>query len=80
MFLRTVLVLSLASLAWAQADKPKLPGEDWMRLFNGKDLNGWTKIGNEEWSVQDGIIHGKAVTRETAICRPKRPTRISIFR
>ncbi len=64
MFLRTILALSLASLMWAQAEKPKAPGEDWVRLFNGQDLKGWTKIGNEEWSVESGIIHGKAVTKE----------------
>ncbi|MCE5308125.1 MAG: DUF1080 domain-containing protein [Acidobacteriales bacterium] len=64
MFRRTILVLSLAGLACAQTAKPKLPGEDWVSLFNGKDLSGWTKIGNEEWLVQDGIIHGKAITRE----------------
>ncbi len=64
MLMRTVLVLSLAVLAWAQTEKPKLPGEDWVRLFDGKSLNGWTKIGNEEWTVENGAIHGRAVTRE----------------
>ena len=64
MLLRTVLVLSLAVLAWGQTEKPKLPGEDWVRLFDGKSLSGWTRIGNEEWTVENGVIHGRAVTRE----------------
>lgn len=50
-------------LLCAQSAKPKLPGEDWVRLFNGKDLSGWQKIGNETWEVQDGTIHGLATTK-----------------
>jgi len=46
----------------AQSAKPA--GEDWTPLFNGKDLNGWTKIGDERWVVEDGTIHGIAVTKE----------------
>ena len=42
----------------------KAPGEDWIRLFNGKDLAGWTNIGKEKWEVEDGTLHGIAVTRE----------------
>lgn len=42
----------------------KLPGEDWIKLFNGKDLTGWVEVGKEKWEVQDGILHGRAVTKE----------------
>ena len=63
MFLRVVLLLIVNGLMFAQADKPKLPGEDWVPLFNGKDLSGWTSIGKEEWSVEDGVIHGKAISK-----------------
>src|SRR5262245_11081848 len=38
--------------------------EGWVDLFNGKDLNGWVKVGNEQWTIEDGTIHGKAVTRD----------------
>ena len=38
--------------------------EEWVNLFNGKDLGGWVKVGNEQWTVEDGTIHGKAVTRD----------------
>jgi len=33
-------------------------------LFNGKDLTGWVKIGNEKWEVEDGVIHGQGITKE----------------
>jgi len=45
------------------AQKPKAPGEDWVALFNGKDLAGWTKVGNETWTVEGGTIHGIAATK-----------------
>lgn len=35
----------------------------WVPLFNGKDLSGWTKYGNETWIVQNGEILGEAVTK-----------------
>lgn len=47
-----------------QTVAPKPPGEDWIALFNGKDLSGWTNIGKEKWEVEDGTLHGVAVTRE----------------
>lgn len=37
---------------------------DWTPLFNGKDLSGWVKVGAERWDVEDGTIHGIAVTKE----------------
>lgn len=45
-----------------QGTKP--PGEDWTRIFNGKDLTGWHKVGVESWTVEDGgVIRGKAATK-----------------
>ncbi len=44
--------------------RPKLPGEQWVQLFNGKDLTGWQEIGKEKWTVEPGgILHGEAVTK-----------------
>jgi hypothetical protein len=40
------------------------PGEDWVSLFNGQDLTGWTKIGKEGWTVEDGVIHGRGLTKD----------------
>jgi len=54
-----------ASLAFAQRpQRPKLPGEDWVQLFNGKDFTGWTEIGKEKWIVDNGTIHGQAISKE----------------
>ena len=47
-----------------QPTRTRPPGEDWIQLFNGKDLTGWTNIGQEKWVVEDGTLHGLAVTRE----------------
>ena len=43
--------------------RPILPGEDWIRLFNGKDLAGWVEVGKEKWTVEDGAIHGIAISK-----------------
>ncbi len=62
----TICLFTCASL-WAQsalAPKPRLAGEDWVQLFNGKDLTGWIEVGKEKWIVQDGAINGMAVTKE----------------
>ena len=67
---RILLLLLLgASAISAQPSKTKPPGEDWISLFNGKDLKGWTEIGHEKWTVEDGTIHGLAVTKEYGYLR-----------
>ena len=40
------------------------PGEDWIVLFNGKDLTGCTNIGKEKWEIEGGTLHGVAITKE----------------
>lgn len=63
--IRLLLVAAIAAaLVSAQSGKPVLPGEDWVQLFNGKNLDGWATVGNEKWSVEDGTIHGQTVTRD----------------
>jgi hypothetical protein len=63
--MRYSLLLILATGLLAQTDKKTpLPGEDWTPLFNGKDLTGWVEVGKEKWEVQEGVIHGRAVTKE----------------
>jgi hypothetical protein len=57
--LRTIVLLVAALSAFGQG---KPPGEDWVQLFNGKDLTGWNKVGQEKWEVVDGVIHGQAST------------------
>ncbi len=48
----------------AQQMRSKLPNEQWVKLFNGQDLSGWVEVGHEKWLVQDGTIHGEAVTKD----------------
>lgn len=33
-----------------------------MKLFNGKDLSGWTAMGGGKWVVKDGVIAGTSST------------------
>jgi hypothetical protein len=63
---KAIVVFGLLSLCAVgqQRQRPLLPGEDWVPLFSGKDLTGWTNVGKEKWEVRDGIIHGVAVTKE----------------
>ena len=62
--LAVTLIMVVMCLVVRGQEKAKLPGEDWIRLFNGNDLSGWTKIGNESWTVEDGLIHGKGLTKD----------------
>ena len=70
--MRLLLLLVLTVLLSAQNPKPKLPGEDWIALFNGKDLTGWTKIGNEKWEIENGTIHGLAITKAYGYLRTEK--------
>jgi hypothetical protein len=60
----TVLAGGLLTQSVSAQDKIKLPGEDWVQLFNGKDLTGWVEVGKEKWEVQDGGLSGRAVTKD----------------
>lgn len=62
----------LPSGAWAQSKKV-LPGEDWVALFNGTDLTGWRKIGKESWTVENGLIHGKGLTKDYGYLQTEKP-------
>ena len=66
---RNVRVRALGTPARAAAPapaagKPTDGGGQWVTLFNGKDLTGWKAHGEERWTVDDGEIHGVAVTKE----------------
>jgi hypothetical protein len=59
-----ILLLIVASLL-AQSPRPRAAGEDWVSLYNGKDLSGWVNVGHEKWEPEaDGVLHGVAVTKE----------------
>ncbi|HRD27705.1 MAG TPA: DUF1080 domain-containing protein [Caulobacter sp.] len=49
---RTVLAgLTVASLAG-----PALAGKPFTPLFNGADLDGWTPLGDANWTVEGGVL------------------------
>lgn len=51
---RTLLVAAVA------AAMPALAAEKWVKMFDGKTLNGWKASEKpENWTVEDGTIHGK---------------------
>lgn len=55
--------------AWAQDAGT---GPQWQSLFNGRDLSGWVKVGQEEWEVVDGVIHGQGVTDQYGYLRTEK--------
>ncbi len=57
----TALVLMAFFLCLVPAQPKPIPG-GWVSLFNGTDLSGWVKIGNEKWVVEDGAIYGEGIT------------------
>ena len=56
------LVLLFTTSAFAQRNQSLVP--EWESLFNGRDLAGWTEVGNEKWVVEDGAIYGEGITEE----------------
>lgn len=43
----------------AKTDLPQGPEPEWVSLFNGKDLSGWTSHGKAVWTVKDGVLSGE---------------------
>ena len=61
----TSLCLVLTGVLSAQTrPRPRALSPEWVSLFNGKDLAGWRKVGNEKWEVVDGAIFGQGITKE----------------
>ena len=79
MLLRWSLIplLALSLSGWTQdrdltAPPAKAAGEDWQPLFNGRDLTGWVPVGQESWTVQDGVIHGQTRTQDYGYLKTER--------
>jgi len=65
--MRLLLISTLLSSICAFAQLPsgaRPPGEDWVQLYNGKDVSGWNQVGKEEWTVENGVLMGRAVTKD----------------
>ena len=56
------ITVALLSISVVPAQEPLSPKRE--SLFNGKDLTGWQKIGNEKWVVDAGAIYGEGITEE----------------
>ena len=65
------LAFAVPALLAAQVPNNRAPyaNEQWVQLFNGKDLTNWVEVGHEKWAVEDGAIHGQGVTKEYGYLR-----------
>ena len=72
---RALLLLAVPALMCAQVPRNRalLPNEQWVKLFNGKDLSGWVSVGHEKWTVEDGTIHGQGQSKEYGYLRTEKP-------
>jgi hypothetical protein len=77
--LAAILSIAASALLPAQApraadpkEKRKSPDTGWVSLFNGRDLTGWVRVGDEKWEVQEGTIHGKGITRNYGYLRTEK--------
>lgn len=70
--LAIVSALCFLVISPALAQRPRQPGENWVKLFNGTDLSGWVEVGKEKWQVVDGAIHGQGVTDEYGYLRTEK--------
>jgi hypothetical protein len=66
------LVLSVLLRAQVPRNRAPYPNEQWVKLFNGKDLTNWVTVGNEKWTVEDGTIHGQGITKEYGYLRTEK--------
>lgn len=64
MRLSFAILITLLCVNTVVAQRARNLGPEWQQLFNGEDLSGWNKIGNEKWVVEDGAIYGEGVTKE----------------
>ncbi len=63
----------LPILVLAQTPAPTIEsGSDWAALFNGRDLAGWVNVGREKWVVENGAIHGSAVSHDYGYLRTEK--------
>ena len=76
---RLTFSFCLAALACVSAghaqtprNRPLFAGEQWVQLFNGKDLTNWVEVGKEKWTVEDGVIHGQGVTNAYGYLRTEK--------
>lgn len=45
-------------IRWRNILIKDLGQSEWKPLYNGKNFDGWEKIGGGDWKIEDGLIHG----------------------
>ncbi len=73
--MKQAIAIPILHLAFLTAFAQNLPGERWVKLFNGTDLAGWVSVGNEKWEVVDGAIHGQGVSDQYGYLRTEKKYR-----
>ena len=51
---------------WRDIDIYSLGRSEWKPLWNGKDLDGWERLGPGNWKIEDGQLHGTQVKEVTS--------------
>jgi hypothetical protein len=71
---KIIIALALPLIVAAQVPRNRepMPGEQWVKLFNGKDLTNWVEVGKEKWTIEDGVIHGQGITKEYGYLRTEK--------
>jgi hypothetical protein len=54
-FAAGLIALSFATVPFASPASAQT-GSGWVQLFDGKSLDGWNKVGESNWRVEDGAI------------------------
>jgi Domain of Unknown Function (DUF1080) len=62
----------LSGFQAARSPRLKEYPTNWESLFNGKDLTGWVKVGNEKWDVDEGTIHGQGISKDYGYLRTEK--------
>jgi hypothetical protein len=42
-------------------------------IFNGKDLTGWVNVGQEKWTVENGVLRGQAISKAYGYLQTDKP-------
>ncbi|WP_237215863.1 3-keto-disaccharide hydrolase [Falsiroseomonas oryziterrae] len=53
---RTIMSALAGSASLVALGRPALAQPAWTALFNGRDLEGWQRLGDANWRVEDGAI------------------------
>ena len=59
-----LILATLLPFLSAQYQRANTLSPTWKPLFNGFDLTGWQRVGNEKWLVKDKVIYGEGITEE----------------